>query len=140
MLNIGDFNTLSVQELVDDVLVLVAEGTDDKVILPAKEVLEPLAVDDNVIVFVYRNRDVLMATLKQPLAKANEVAFLQVVDVTSIGAFLNWGLPKDLLLPYSEQGFRQEVGRYYLVYLYIDKATHRIVASGNLNKFIKNIS
>ena len=79
-----------------------------------------------------------MATLREPLAKANEVGFLRVVSVGKYGAFVFWGLLKDLLVPYAEQPIRLQTGKTALVYVSVDRASNRMFGSTDLRKFIKN--
>ena len=69
-----------------------------------------------------------------------ECAFLKVIEVNAVGAFLDWGLPKDLLVPYGEQQKPMEVGQFYVVYLYVDDASERIAGSSRLNKFVVDTS
>ena len=79
-----------------------------------------------------------MATTEKPLAMAGDFAFLKVVSVNPIGAFLDWGLPKDLLVPFSEQKAKMVQGNTYLVYIYLDLLTKRLVASAKVEKFLDN--
>ena len=77
-----------------------------------------------------------MATTQKPRAKVGEFAYLKVVDKNKVGAFLDWGLDKDVLVPFAEQHRPMEAGQSYLVYLYLDKADGRIVASSKIDKFL----
>ena len=77
-----------------------------------------------------------MATTQKPKARVGEFAYLKVLDVTDVGAFLDWGLDKDLLVPFGEQHHPMEVGHSYLVFLYINKADGRIIASSKIDKFL----
>ncbi len=96
----------------------------EDVLLPQKEVTEELLVGDIVDVFVYLDTlDRLTATFKKPYGEVGGLAYLKVVDVTGIGAFLHWGLEKDLLLPISEQTTRVRKGSSYLVKIYVDKSS-----------------
>lgn len=99
-------------------------GRKDKdVLLPKKEVPEDLKVGDMVEVFIYRDfQDRLTATTRRPKVILGEIGSLKVVDITKIGAFLDWGLEKDLFLPFKEQSMKLEKGREYLIALYIDKS------------------
>ncbi len=93
-------------------------------------------VDNKVEVFVYRDsEDRLIATTLEPKAQVGQFAFLKVVSINKAGAFLDWGLEKDLFVPFKEQRFKMFEGFSYAVYLYIDNITDRIVASSKLNKF-----
>lgn len=87
--------------------------------------------------FIYfDSEDDVIATTEKPLAQVGQFAKLQCVSANSVGAFLNWGLPKDLLVPFSEQRVRMQEGKNYLVYLYVDNASGRIVGSTKFNKFL----
>ena len=99
-------------------------GTEeDKVLLPKKEVPENTAVGDTLRVFVYRDsQERLIATMVQPAAEVGETAYLKVSQVTNVGAFLDWGLGKELFLPYKEQTKEIEEGEKVLVGIYIDKS------------------
>jgi predicted RNA-binding protein (virulence factor B family) len=100
------------------------------VLLPKKHVPEGTKVGDKLKVFIYKDsEDRLIATTSMPKLELGGTAVLKVKDVSKIGAFLDWGLDKDLLLPFREQPQRVEAGRSYLVRLYIDEKTGRIVAS-----------
>ena len=92
-------------------------------------------------VFVYTDsEDRLIATTEQPLIQVGQFAFLQVVDVNNrVGAFLNWGLQKDLLCPFNEQRDRMIPNGIYCVYAYLDDATKRVVASSKIEKFLGNV-
>jgi len=100
------------------------EEAKDSVLLPIKQVPKDAMIGDSVEVFIYRDSmDRLIATTNEPLIKMGEAAVLLVKQVTDIGAFLDWGLEKDLLLPFKEQTIKAEEGKSYLVALYIDKSS-----------------
>lgn len=108
----------------------------EKVFLPKAEVLESPQVGDKIEVFLYiDSEDRIAATTKTPLACLGEFAWLKIVDVSSVGAFLDWGLPKDLFLPYAEQKFTPEVGRRVLVRVYLDNS-NRLAASTRIDTFL----
>ncbi len=108
-----------------------------EVLLPQKYVPHNLAVGDTIEVFLYLDsEDRPIATTQIPEARAGEFAYLKVVDVSKVGAFLDWGLDKDVLVPFSEQHQPMEVGHAYLVFLYINKADGRITASSKIDKFL----
>ncbi|MDE6320733.1 MAG: GntR family transcriptional regulator, partial [Muribaculaceae bacterium] len=97
-------------------------------------------VGDEIRVFVYTDsEDRLIATTEHPFAQVGEVAFLQVVDVNRVGAFLDWGLSKQLLVPFSEQKVHMVSGGIYPVYVYLDNATKRVVATAKIEKYIGNV-
>ena len=108
-----------------------------EVLLPLKYAPNDLAVGDAIEIFLYLDsEDRPVATTQKPKAMVGEFAYLKVVDTTHVGAFLDWGLDKDVLVPFAEQHRPMEVGHSYLVYLYIDKSDGRIVASSKIDKFL----
>lgn len=109
----------------------------DEILLPKRFVPEGCKVGDELDVFVYLDSDdCLIATTEQPLAQVGEFACLTVKQVNPVGAFLDWNLGKDLLCPYPEQKTRMNAGESYVVYLYQDDQTRRIVASSKINRFL----
>jgi len=136
MADIGKFNTLKVIAITDKGAYLDA-GKFGEIVLANKELPEHLKVDDEVNVFIYLDSaERVIATTTKPLGQVDEFVSLKVVQVNKIGAFLDWGLPKDLLVPHIQQHSEMEVGKYYLVRIYIDLRTDRIAASSKLDKFI----
>lgn len=137
MLHLGIKNTLRILRgtgvgmfLGDD------EGND--VLLPKKNVPENAIVGDDIEVFIYRDsEDRIIATNLEPKIQLNQFACLQVKSVTAIGAFLDWGLEKDLFVPFREQNKKMEEGRWYAVYLYLDEDTDRLVASCKVNRYFE---
>ena len=116
------------------------EGQFSEILLPKRYVPEGAEVGDELEVFVYLDSDdIQIATTETPLAQVGELACLKVVEVNATGAFLDWGLPKDLLVPFSEQKQRMVKGRSYLVALYLDDRTRRIVASSKVDKFMNDM-
>lgn len=113
-------------------------GTEeDKVLLPSKFVDEDIEIGDSVMVFVYRDsKDRLIATTNEPYITLGEVKNLKVKQITGIGAFLDWGLEKDLLLPFKEQTVRVLEGRSYPVALYVDKS-NRLCATMRIYNYLK---
>lgn len=138
MVKIGKINRLAVVKAVDFGVYLDG-GELDNILLPKRYLPEQWDIGDYIEVFIYLDsEDRLIATTEKPLAMVGQCAHLQVVAVNSIGAFLDWGLPKDLLVPFNEQGKRMEVGRSYTVFVYLDPHTERIAASCKLNKFLSD--
>ncbi|MBD5210247.1 MAG: GntR family transcriptional regulator [Barnesiella sp.] len=138
MIKIGQYNNLKVAKIVDFGLYLDG-GEAGEILLPARYIDEMPEPGDEMNVFIYKDsEDRLIATTERPFATVGEFAFLQVNEVNKIGAFMEWGLPKDLLVPYSEQKAKMKQGGIYLVYLYLDDATKRIVASAKIDKFLGN--
>ena len=136
MIKIGRTYELDVIKAVDFGFYLDAEDLGE-VLLPAKYAPSDLVEGDYLDVFLYLDsEDRPVATTQTPKARVGEFAYLEVVDNTSVGAFLDWGLEKDLLVPFSEQHRPMEVGRSYLVYVYIGQADGRIVASSKIDKFL----
>lgn len=137
MITLGEYNLLKIDRILDQGAYLVDEEGYD-VLLPNKYMAEDAKVDDEVEVFIYNDsEDRLIATNLTPKFTLNEFAFLQVKDVNRFGAFLDWGLEKDIMVPFSEQNQRMEVDRWYIVRLLLDEKTNRLVASNKLNKFLE---
>ncbi|MDE6067026.1 MAG: GntR family transcriptional regulator [Duncaniella sp.] len=138
MVKLGRYNTLKVVKNVDFGAYL--DGGDGvEILLPARYISEPLHPGDEIEVFIYKdNEGRLIATTEHPYAQVGEFAFLQVNDVNRTGAFLDWGLMKQLLVPYSEQAVRLSRGMIVPVYVYVDDASQRIVASAKLDHFLGN--
>jgi len=112
-----------------------------EILLPRREMPLKWQIGETVDVFIYRDsEDRLVATLKEPKIKPGQFAYLEVVAITPVGAFLDWGLPKDLLVPYREQKDRLEVGKSYVVYCFVDEETGRIVASRRLSRYLDQTS
>lgn len=139
MAKIGGVNTLNVVKIVDFGVYLDG-GHIGEILLPKKQVPADCAVGDALQVFLYLDsEDRIIATTQKPLAKVGHFANLQVVAVNRTGVFLDWGLDKDLLLPFSEQRRRPEVGQRILVFVYIDRVDKRIVASAKIDKFLDQV-
>lgn len=138
MIELGKYQTLTVVKKTDFGIYLAEEREDeDKVLLPAKQVPEGTKSGDKLNVFIYRDSDDrLIATLNTPKLVLGETAVLKVNDVTKIGAFLDWGLERDLFLPFKEQTERVRQGNEYLVALYIDKSK-RLAATMKVYKYLK---
>lgn len=139
MIKIGQTNELSVGKTVD-FGVYLTDGSGTEILLPARYVPQGTADGDRIEVFIYRdNEGRLIATTEKPYASVGEFAYLQVKQVNKVGAFLDWGLMKELLVPFSEQKARMREGGIYLVYVYLDHTTQRIVASAKVEKFLGNV-
>ena len=136
MITIGQSHELEVVKAVDFGFYLDAENLGE-ILLPTKFAHADLVEGDTVDVFLYLDsEDRPVATTQEPKARVGEFAYLKVVDVTNVGAFLDWGLDKDILVPFAEQHRPMEVGRSYLVYLYIGDIDGRIIASSKIDKFL----
>lgn len=136
-MKIGQYNLLRINRTVDFGMYLIDEDTHE-VLLPKRYITPDMHVGDDISVFVYNdseNRPV--ATTEEPYAVVGDFALLRVKAVNKVGAFLDWGLSaKDLLVPFSEQRVDMQAGRSYVVRVYLDEASQRIVASAKLAKFL----
>ena len=139
MTEIGKINHLEVVKEVDFGIYL--DGGDlGEILMPKRYVPEGTMPGDMLETFIYLDsEDRLVATTEKPLAMVEEFALLTVVSVTPVGAFLNWGLPKDLFVPFREQRQPMEEGKKYLVYVYVDTNTKRIAASSKIEQYLDNI-
>lgn len=137
MLHLGIKNTLRILRGTT-VGMFLGDDEDNDVLLPKKYVPEDAMVGDDIEVFIYKDsEDRIIATTLEPKIQLNEFACLQVKAVTAIGAFLDWGLEKDLFVPFREQNKKMEEGRWYAVYLYLDEETERLVASCKVNRYFE---
>ncbi len=137
MIQAGQYHKLKVVKEVDFGLYLDAEG--EELLLPKRFAPKKTTEGEELEVFVYHDsEDRLIATTQKPFATAGEIAFLKVVAKTKQGAFLDWGLMKDLFLPLSQQMSRLHEGESYLVYIYIDEQTGRVAATERINRFLSN--
>ncbi|RLL55595.1 GntR family transcriptional regulator [Mariprofundus sp. EBB-1] len=136
MAEIGHKNRLRIIKKLDFGIYL--DGGDlGEILMPIRYVPETCEIDDEVDVFVYRDsEDRLVATTEEPFAMVGEFALLKAVAVNNIGAFMQWGLMKDLLVPFPEQKPRMEEGKLYVVRIYIDEESQRIVGSARLDGFL----
>jgi len=136
MANIGKFNTLSVIAITGNGAYLDA-GELGEILLPNRYLTEDCQVDDKIEVFIYLDSaDRLVATTERPYGQVDEFVSLKVVQINKMGAFLDWGLKKDLLVPFNQQHKKMELNRHYLVRIYLDTRTERIAASSKLDKYI----
>ena len=139
MAELGQLNTLTVVKKLDFGMYL--DDGDEEILLPNRYIPEGCVIGDQLEVFIYLDsEDLPIATTETPKAMVGECAYLEVVAVNDVGAFLDWGLPKDLLVPYGEQQKPMQVGQSYVVYLYIDDASERIAATTKLDRFLGDTS
>jgi len=133
---LGKYNTLNVVAVTPKGVYL--DGGDlGEILLPNRFVPQDSKVGSSINVFIYLDSaERLAATTEKVLGQVGEFVSLKVAQVNKMGAFLDWGLPKDLLVPYNQQHTEMEVGKYYLVRIFIDQRTDRIAASSKLDKFI----
>ena len=135
MAQIGKINELKVIKTVDFGVYLDGEDLGE-ILLPQKYVADDLKINDSINVFIYRDsEDRSIATTAIPYAMLDEFAYLRVIDVTDVGAFLDWGLEKDLFVPFREQHTKMERGKSYIVRIYFDNKSMRLAASSKLDKF-----
>lgn len=142
MLHAGSYHDLKVNRISDHGLYLIDEESGEEVLLPNRYVSLSDREGDIKEVFIYHDSENrLIATTEKPLAIAGEAAYLEVVDKNVHGAFLAWGITaKDLFIPNSNQMYRLEPGRKYIVFLYRDNVSGRVVATTKLNTYISNAS
>lgn len=142
MIKIGEIQTLKLlrKTTVGAFLNNEASETNEDVLLPKKQVPEDLEVGDKIEVFIYRDsEDRIIATTRTPKLVMGQVALLKAVDITGIGAFMDWGLEKDLFMPHKEQTTKIIKGKEYLVSLYLDKS-QRLCATMDIYKLLDNNS
>ena len=139
MVEIGRFNTLTVVKIVDFGIYLDG-GERGEILMPKEYVPDNCFPDGEIKAFVYfDSEDRIIATTEVPYVQVGEFAFMKVVATSSVGAFLDWGLRKDLLVPFREQRDPMAEGKSYLVYAYVDKASDRIVASTKIDKYLDQV-
>lgn len=137
MIQIGNYNTLRIVRFTDHGAYLDG-GPIGEILMPKKYVTRDMRPGDEVNVFVYLDQsERLVGTFETPLARVGDFAFLRVAWVNEFGAFLHWGLMKDLFVPFREQKMPMREGRSYLVHIHIDEETQRIVASAKVDKYLQ---
>ena len=136
MLLLGEMNRLKVLKEVEFGLYL--DGEIDEILIPKRYVPANTKVDDYLDVFLYRDsEDRLIASTQIPKVMVGEYALLEVVDTNRFGVFMDWGMPKDLFVPFQEQNGKMAIGRSYVVKVYIDNETNRIAASARIEHFLE---
>jgi predicted RNA-binding protein (virulence factor B family) len=138
---VGRYNALQVVKHTDFGLYLDG-GADGEILLPNRYIPKDIPSEDEdwLNVFVYLDsEDKLLATTEKPKVQVGEFASLKVVEINSIGVFLDWGLPKDLLLPFSEEKRQMKAGEYCVVHVYLDKRTRRITATARLDRYLDKV-
>jgi len=136
-MKIGQFNTLKIDR--DTQVGLFLTNGKEDVLLPNKYVPKVFEIGEEITVFVYLDHEERpVATTLVPYIFLNEFALLRVNYVNQVGAFMDWGMEKDILVPFKEQARPMEKGKRYLVYLYLDEKTNRLVASSKTNQFLNN--
>lgn len=138
MLFIGKYNYLTI-ERVTSVGMFLSDVEGEEVLLPNQYITDDMQVGDQIKVFVYLDsEDRPVATTQTPKIIRNEFAFLEVKDVSEYGAFLDWGLIKDLFVPFREQPKPMEIGEWHVVFLYLDQKSQRLLASAKIDKFLES--
>lgn len=138
MIKIGEFNTLSIIRETEPGLFL-ADDDGNEILLPNRYVPQEYKIWDDLDVFVYLdNEERPVAVTDKPYIQKGEFALLRCNQVTSIGAFLDWGMVKELFCPFKEQAFKMRKGGWYLVHCYLDEETGRLVASSKTKRFLDN--
>lgn len=135
-IKLGKFNQLEVVKQVDFGMYLDG-GDEGEILLPTRYVPEDCKIGDMLNVFLYLDiEERLIATTLTPLVQVGQFAYLEVSWVNQFGAFLNWGLMKDLFVPFSEQKMKMQVGKKYIVHAHIDEESYRIVASAKVERYL----
>ena len=135
MVDIGDYNELEIIKEVDFGVYL--DSDDGEILLPLKYLPQNYRVGDTLRVFIYRDsEDRIIATTLEPKAKVGDFAALEVKQTTDYGSFLDWGLEKDLFVPFKNQRDKMQPGRKYLVYVYLDENSDRLVATAKYEKYL----
>ncbi|TJY33897.1 CvfB family protein [Pontimicrobium aquaticum] len=138
MIHIGEYNTLTILREKEPGLFL-SDDEGNEVLLPNRYVPEEFKIWDELEVFVYLDNDErLVAVTDRPYITKGDFALLRCNDVTKHGAFLDWGMVKELFCPFKEQAFKMKKGGWYLVHCYLDEETNRLVASSKTNRFLDN--
>lgn len=138
MVEIGKYNTLRVVKELDFGLYLDGDKLGE-ILLPRRYVPMNVQIDDELEVFIYLDsEDRIIATTEMSYAQVGDFAFLRCTSTNRIGAFLDWGLAKDLLVPFREQKVKMSEERSYIVYVYLDMESQRIVATAKINKYLDN--
>jgi len=133
---LGKVNPLKVVKIVDFGVYLDG-GSDGEILMPKRYVPEVCEIGDTIPVFIYNDsEDRLIATTEKPYVMVGEFAAVEVVEVDEIGAFLEWGLMKNLMVPFREQKIKMEEGRRYPVFVFVDFDSKRITASAKIEKFV----
>lgn len=139
MVEIGRINNLQVVKKLNFGIYLDG-GTDGEILMPVRYVPASCNPGDMIDAFIYfDSEDRIIATTERPYAMVGEFAYLRAVSVNNIGAFMDWGLSKDLLVPFREQKQKMAENKFYLVRIYFDKESHRIAASAKLENFLDNL-
>ena len=136
MLTLGDYNTLKIVKSVDFGLYLDG-GEEGEILLPQRYVTSDMKIGQEITVFIYLDQEERpVATTEKPYAKVGEFVSLEVAWVNQFGAFLKWGLMKDLFCPFREQKRRMEQGQRHIVYIKVDEDSYRLMATAKVEKYL----
>ena len=136
MLKLGNYNTLKIIKSVDFGLYLDG-GEEGEILLPRRYVTKEMHIGDEIEVFIYLDQEERpVATTEHPYAKVGEFASLEVAWVNKYGAFLKWGLMKDLFCPFREQKQRMEQGQHHIIYIKVDEDSYRLMATAKVEKYL----
>ena len=136
MIKLGDYNTLKIVKSVDFGLYLDG-GEEGEILLPQRYVTKDMKIGNEVTVFIYLDQEERpVATTETPYAKVGEFVSLEVAWVNQFGAFLNWGLMKDIFCPFREQKKRMEQGQRHIVYIKVDEDSYRLMATAKVEKYL----
>jgi len=137
---LGKMNKLAVAKIVDFGLYLDGGPRVGEILLPNKYVPEGTQIGDELDVFIYLdNEERIVATTEKPLAQVGDFAFLEVAWVNNFGAFLDWGLMKDLFVPFREQKMKMVKGNKYIVHVHLDEESYRIMASAKVERYLNDV-
>lgn len=137
MVQIGRYNTLKVVKHVDFGVYL--DGGETEILLPKRYVPDGLEPDQEIEVFIYHdNEGRLVATTDKPAGQVGEIVMMEVADESQYGAFMKWGIMKDVFIPFSQMSSRMVKGQKYFVFLFIDEQTGRVTATEKFDKFLSN--
>lgn len=138
MMQLGEFNTLTILRETDPGLFL-GDEEENEVLLPHRYKPKEYKIGDKIDVFLYLdNEERPIATTDEPYLTLHTFGYLRCSDVNSYGAFMDWGLVKQLFVPFKEQARPMKIGNWYIVYLYLDEKTNRLVGSSKSNKYLDN--
>ena len=139
MITLGNYNTLAVLRRTDHGLYLAGDDRTGDILLPQRYVTSEMYIGQQLEVFVYLDQDErIVATTERPLATVGQFAWLRVAWINQYGAFLHWGLQKDLFCPFREQKQRMELDRSYIVYVMEDEKTHRLMATAKVERYLQS--
>lgn len=137
-MKLGEYNTLTILRDTSSGLFL-GDDKGNEILLPGKFIPEEFEIGEELKVFVYLdNEERPIATTQTPDLTLNTFGYLKCSDVNEYGAFMEWGIDKELFIPFNEQARKMQVGNWYIIYLYLDEITDRLVGSSKTNKFLSN--